>query len=219
MRTINVTGKGKITVKPDTTRIYITLDGLTPEYGETLKMSADDTKQLKDLLAQFGFKHSDLKTLNFYVDTDYKSVKQEDGSYKSVLAGYKYCHRMKVEFPSDNALLGKLLYALANCELRPDLGIGYTVADREAAKNELLGKAVADAKAKATVLAQASCVTLGDIQHIDYSWGSINFEYRPMDRMLMNCVEGAKVHESYDIDIEPDDIDVTDDVTIVWEIA
>ena len=49
---------------------------------------------------------------------------------------------MKVEFASDNARLGKTLYALANSPLNPEFRISCTVKDPEAAKNELLGKAV-----------------------------------------------------------------------------
>ena len=91
--------------------------------------------------------------------------------------------------------------------------------DPEAAKNELLGKAVADAQAKALVLTQASGVALKGIQSIDYSWDQINFEVEPMSRMLMaeDCAE--KSIGSYDIDIEPDDIQVSDTVTILWEIG
>ena len=37
MKTIRVTGKGKIKVHPDLTRISMTLDGLQPEYGEAVK--------------------------------------------------------------------------------------------------------------------------------------------------------------------------------------
>ena len=37
MRTIRVTGKGQIKVKPDMTRITITLEGLYPDYAETLR--------------------------------------------------------------------------------------------------------------------------------------------------------------------------------------
>ncbi len=65
MRTIRVTGKGQIRVRPDTTRITMSLEGTYPEYGETLRRSSEDTESLKDLLAGFGFERSDLKTLNF----------------------------------------------------------------------------------------------------------------------------------------------------------
>ena len=69
------------------------------------------------------------------------------------------------------------------------------------------------------VLTQAGGVTLKDIQSIDYSWGEIDFEYRPMrGNVLMECCE-APMAKSYSLDIEPDDIDVSDTVTVVWEIG
>ena len=222
MRTIRVTGKGQIKVKPDTTRITISLEGTWPEYGETLRHSSQDTERLKDVLSAFGFERSDLKTLNFNVETEYESYKDK-GTYKQRLIGYRFTHMIKVEFPSDNDRLGKVLYALANCPLKPEFRLSYTVSDPEAAKNDLLGKAVTDAKEKASVLTQAAGVTLKDIQSIDYSWGEIDFEYRPMNRMLMAdeylARPMAAESPSYDMDIEPDDIEVSDTVTVLWEIG
>lgn len=221
-RTIRVTGKGQIKVKPDTTRITMTLEGTYPEYGKALRHSSLDTEHLKDVLSAFGFERSDLKTLNFNVETEYENYKDK-GTYKQRFIGYKFRHMMKVEFPSDNDRLGKVLYALANCPVKPEFRLSYTVSDPEAAKNELLGKAVTDAKEKASVLTQAAGVTLKDIQSIDYSWGEIDFEYRPMNRMLMadECLAAPMVAEgaSYDMDIEPDDIEVSDTVTVLWEIG
>lgn len=222
MRTIRVTGKGQIQVKPDTTRITMSLEGTYPEYGEALRHSSLDTEHLKDVLSAFGFERSDLKTLNFKVETEYESYKDKS-TYKQRFVGYKFRHMMKVEFPSDNDRLGKVLYALANCPVKPEFRLSYTVSDPEAAKNELLGKAVTDAKEKASVLTQAAGVTLKNIQNIDYSWGEIDFEYRPMNRMLMadECLAAPMVAEgaSYDMDIEPDDIEVSDTVTVLWEIC
>ena len=222
MRTIRVTGKGQIKVKPDMTRITMSLEGIYPEYGEALRHSYLDTEHLKDVLSAFGFERSDLKTLNFNVETEYESYKDK-GTYKQRFVGYKFRHMMKVEFPSDNDRLGKVLYALANCPIEPEFRLSYTVSDPEAAKNELLAKAVTDAKEKVSVLTQAAGVTLKDIQNIDYSWGEIDFEYCPMNRMLMadECPANPMVAEgaSYDMGIEPDDIEVSDTVTVLWEIA
>lgn len=221
MRTIRVTGKGQIKVKPDTTRIAMLLEGIYPEYSEALRHSSLDTEQLKDVLSAFGFERSDLKTLNFNIETEYESYKDK-GTYKQRFVGYKFRHMMKVEFLSDNDLLGKVLFALANCPVKPEFRLSYTVSDPEAAKNELLGKAVTDAKDKAAVLTQAAGVTLKGIQSIDYSWGEIDFEYKPMNGMLMAdeylAAPMAISGTSYDMDIEPDDIEVSDTVTVIWEI-
>ena len=197
MRTIRVTGKGQIKVKPDMTRITMTLTGVFKEYGETLRHSSEDTEALKDVLSAFGFERSDLKTLSFRVDTEYESYRDKNNDYKRRFVGYRFNHVLKVEFESDNDRLGKILYALANGKVRPEFRISYTVKDPEAAKNLLLK----------------------DIQSIDYSWGEINFEYKPMGDLMMDCCELPMTEKAYDLDIEPNDIDVSDTVTVVWEIA
>ena len=220
MRTIRVTGKGQIRIRPDMTRITLSLEGICPEYGETLKKSSEETESLKDLLAGFGFERSDLKTLDFSVDAEYESCK-EKGTYKRRFVGYRFRHLMKVEFDSDNVRLGRILYALARCPARPEFRLGYTVRDPEAAKNELLGKAVADAGRKAAVLTRAAGVALKDIQSMDYSWGQISLEVQPMNRMLMadeGLAPAVEGNAGYDMDIEPDDIEVSDTVTVIWEI-
>lgn len=43
MRTIKVTGKGKIAVKPDMIRLYVNKEGLCQEYEDTLRRSTEDT--------------------------------------------------------------------------------------------------------------------------------------------------------------------------------
>lgn len=221
MRVIRVTGKGQIKVKPDMTRITLELEGTYPEYNETLRRSAEETEKLKEILSPFGFERSDLKTLHFDVDTEYESYREND-VYKSRFIGYKFEHRLKLEFDSDNERLGKIVYALANSDVNPEFRISYTIKDEESAKNELLGKAVTDAKEKATVLSKAAGVALKDIQSIDYSWGKIDFEVHPMRKALLSeesdCFMSEISSNSYDLDIEPDDIEVSDTVTVVWEI-
>ncbi|MFQ9575393.1 MAG: SIMPL domain-containing protein [Roseburia hominis] len=49
MRTIKVTGKGKIAVKPDMIRLYVNKEELCKEYEDTLRRSTEDTELLKDL--------------------------------------------------------------------------------------------------------------------------------------------------------------------------
>ncbi len=218
MKTIRVTGKGQLRVHPDMTRITITLEGKNFDYGITLKRSSEATEEMKNLLVPFGFERSDLKTLSFGVDSVYVSYKEKD-EYKRRFDGYKYTHVLKVEFDSDNKRLGKILYALANCSLNPEFCLSYTVKDPEAVKNELLGKAVQDAVAKAGVLAGAAGLKLGDIQSMDYSWGQVHFEVEPMDKCKMAELPCPGTGAAYDMDIEPDDIDVQDTVTVIWEIA
>ena len=43
-RTIRVTGKGKLSVKPDMIRLRINIEGMYEEYDETLRKSSDCVK-------------------------------------------------------------------------------------------------------------------------------------------------------------------------------
>ena len=215
-RTIRVTGKGKLSVKPDTIRLRINMEGIYPEYAVTLQKSSEIVEILKDLVEKQGYERKELKTLYFNIDTEYESYQDRDKSWKRRFLGYKYVHRMKIEFPADNQRLGRMLYALAHCPLSPEFSIEYTVSDPEASKNELLGKAVKDSLKKASVLAEASDVKLGKIINIDYSWGEIDFVSKPLQEMSLRCCELDESYSaSYDMDIEPDDIDITDTVTVV----
>lgn len=173
---------------------------------------------LKDLFVSFGFQKDDLKTNSFDIDTKYESYKAKDQSWKKRLVGYTYTHRMLIEFDADNKKLGEILYALAHSVITPEISIEYTVSDPEKYKDELLKNAIEDSKHKAKVLAHAANIELGDIVSIDYSWGEINFVSEPIQNFAFASAEKTMGSPGYDIDIEADDIDVTDTVTVIWKI-
>ena len=218
-RTIRVTGKGKISVKPDTIRLLITQQSVEPTYEGAVRESAVRKNELTEAFGTLGFRKEDLKTLYFNINTEYESYQERDKSWRKRLVGYEYTHRMKIEFPADNEMLGRVLLKISRCPGEPEFSIEYTIADQEAAKNELLGKAVTDAKAKAEVLTKAAGVTLQDIQLIDYSWGEVEFVSRPINKMMMDADCCLPDEDGIDIDIEADDIDITDTVTVVWGIV
>lgn len=218
-RTIRVTGKGKISVRPDVIRLLINLADVRESYEEALKQSTIQVEMLKDLFEKFDFARSDLKTLSFNVEAEYESYQDKNKNWKKRFEGYGFKHKMKIEFDVDNKRLGKILYAIAHSPVEPEFKINYTIKDKEAAKNMLLGKAVIDSREKANILTKAAGVELGEVMNIDYSWGEIEFMVNPMHNLMSACEIGqCNEDDSYDMDIEPDDIDVSDTVTVVWGI-
>lgn len=218
MRSIRVTGKGKISVKPDRIRLLLNFEDVRKTYEETVEQSTKQAELLKDCFEKIGFSRKDLKTLTYNVDTAYENHRDLKGEWKRKFIGYKFKHAMKLEFDADNRLLGKVLYALAHCDIKPEVRIKYTIKDVESAKNQLLGNAMKDSMEKAKVLSEAAGVCLGEIQTIDYSWGEIDFVSAPMDRVVLAEETRCRSMESYNIDIEPDEIEVEDTVTVVWSI-
>ena len=87
-RTIRVTGKGKLSVKPDMMRLRINIEGMYEEYDETLRKSSDCVEILKDLIEKLGYERKELKTLYFNIDTEYESYQARDKSWKRRFKGY-----------------------------------------------------------------------------------------------------------------------------------
>lgn len=215
-RTIRVTGKGEIFVKPDIIRLNIHAAGTYKEYSLSLRKSAEHTNLLRETISKAGFDPQNLKTDYFDINTDYEDYTDQHGEHRSRFIGYKYTHNLYIQLPNDNEQLGKVLYQLANNAVNVDLSLSYEVKDANAVKNELLDKAIEDSKIKAEVLAKAAGVSLGEIKEIDYSWGELEIYSQPVHGIKL----GKKMMpaEGYNFDIVPGDIDVQDTVTIIWEI-
>jgi len=167
------------------------------------------------------------KSMNFLTENKIEYYSELESKIADIMTAHDAAAKavkeveQRIEFAADNKRLGQVLYALAHSSLRPEFSIEYTVADVEKCKNELLHKAIEDSIQKAQVLTTAANVKLGEIQAIDYSWGEIDFVTKPLNEMrLMECTEcEMSAPGAYDIDIEADDINVTDTATVIWEIA
>lgn len=221
-RTIRVTGKGKISVKPDTIRILINMSSVEETYEKAITESGEKKAELAHALEKIGFKSKDLKTVSFHVNTEYESYQDQNNFWKQRLLGYKYMREMKLQFPMDAMKLGQVAAAIAHCSASPEFSIEYTVADPEAMKNALIARAVADSKAKAEVIAIAAGVGLGEIQVINYSKTEPDFTVRPVNQMVLRDVHAKALNAgtgSIDLSIDADDIIVTDTITIIWSMV
>lgn len=81
MRTMKVTGRGRLKLRPDTTRLTLTLGGVEPEYDAALRRSADETKMLAAAFTEVGFARTDLKTQTFNINTEYEGY-EDNGVWK-----------------------------------------------------------------------------------------------------------------------------------------
>jgi len=216
-RTITVKGIGNVTAAPDYVVISMSLEAQDNDDDETMELAAKQIELLNSSLEAIGFEKKSIKTTSFNVRTDYERVKDRNGNYKSVFNGYICSHRLKVEFDFDTKRLAQTLYAISKCLAKPELSISFTVKDPAAVNKELLRSATINAKEKAVILCEASGVELGELLTIDYNWGELNIVSRT-DYMLEDKCMAMPVGGLADIEIEPDDIDVSDTATFVWEI-
>ena len=213
MKTIRVTGTARAALRPDLTVVTMTLQGTAPEYSEALNRASRDARTLRDVLERLHSKREELKTLSFFVNTDYESY-EESGVWKQRFKGYRFEHLLKVSFDSENERLGEVLTALANAAVSPMLQISYEVKDPESAKTPLLARAVADAREKAQILAQAAGAELKELRSAAHTSGGPSFEAAAIHSL--DAPMAAKA--SIELHLEPDDITITDYVTCVWEM-
>ena len=125
---ITVTGKGKISLPPDTVQINIAVEIICDTYEETMGASAAAITEIRDALKQEGFKKEDLKTRRFKMDLEYESYKEND-NYKRRFVGYKCNQNLKIEFPSSGGRLAKVLDLITRCPINPELSIKYKIND------------------------------------------------------------------------------------------
>lgn len=220
-KTIRVTGTGNVTIKPDIAIINLHFDNILPTYELALKSSADDVSVVKDAIAEAGVDRDSLKTTSFDIDTHYHSVKDERGNYKSVFDGYKYSQSLRFQFNVDNKLLGSILFQLSKLNINVEFNLRYGIKDTESAKNLLISNAIKDAMKKASIIAKAANVELDEIIDINYSWVDFEFHTRSYDiedGEFCKCCAKPETGAHYDIDIEPEDINRSDNVTIVYSI-
>lgn len=216
-RTITVKGMGRVTTAPDYVVISMSLEAHERDYEATMELAAKKIEQLNASLEDIGFEKKSVKTTNFNVRTNYEREKDRNGNYKSVFNGYICSHRLKVEFDFNTKRLAQTLCAISRCLAQPELSISFTVKDPSAVNKELLRSATVNAKEKAQILCEVSGVELGQLLTIDYNWGELNIVSHT-DYILEEKCMAMPVGGLADMDIEPDDIDVSDTATFVWEI-
>jgi len=215
-RMITIRGTGKVSVKPDYTVISMTLKAQEMAYEKAMSEAARQLDSLRSAIVGIGFAREDLKTTDFGVRPEFDGERDANGNYKRWFAGYVVTHRLKIEFDFDMDRLARTLSTLAQSLADPEFSIEFTVKDKEAVAAALLESAAARAKETAQALCRAAGVSLGELLAIDYNWAELRLASDTRYDMLESRQLAAPCAS---IEIEPDDIDVSDSVTFVWAIV
>ena len=211
-RTIVVKGVGSATAPVDLIIITTNISTIDLDYEESFFLNNKRTKEFKDALINIGHDEFDIKTSNFNVNMVTESYKDSKGNYKSKFVGYNVSHKLKVEFPFDKLMLAKTIKAISKTEAHSNLSFTFSIKDEESLKKEVLRNAAINAREKAMILAEASKVTLGEVLNIDYSWKEVNIYSRSNFDIMMDY------NVNVSADINPDDVQLEDVVTIIYSI-
>ncbi len=214
---IRVTGNGTIHVVPDVTRIELSLVSIHDSYEDAYKQAKNDTDKLKKIMEELKLDVSLPKTKS--LDINKKTSNDYDGNnhYKGqIFLGFELNHNVKIDLGIDNVLLNSFIRLIGKKLKQAEINIGYTVKDPRPTQLKMLERAVKDAKEKATIMAKASGCKLGAVNRIDYSVHELHIYSQA--RNIHGADEAVCCEES-SLNITPDDLAVSDTVTVEWYLC
>ncbi len=215
-KTITVTGRGNVSVKPDITRVSLYISAVRPEYIDSFNLAQDYNRQIKGIMTRLGLDEKLPKTTRFDITKETRHVYIKGDYDHEEFVGYKLRQDVDIDLSMDTAVLGSFLEALGKELTDTEISISYAVSDSKQAQYDLLEDAAKDSKEKALRIARAVGCELGEVLNINYSWRRIDFLREESYDPRLGCDKMAAPGSS--LDIEPEDLKASDDVTIVWEI-
>lgn len=217
-RTITIKGVGRATIKPDFVILTLIVEAKEKKYACAVESAAKKIEKLNKSLEETGFEKESAKTLSYNVRANYSFAKDRKGQMQRQFDGYICTHRLKIEFDFDAEFLGNALSTISTSLANPQLDVAFTVKDKDAVNEELLSSAAINAKKKAEVLCNSSGASLGKLVTIDYNWSDINIFSKVDLKMDDTCELAMPTAILPPVDIHPNDINVSDSATFVWEI-
>lgn len=214
---ITVTGKGCIHAVPDITRLELTLQSVHDTYEDAYAQAKSNTDSLSKIMKEVKLELTLPKTIRLDIDKKMQNEYDKFGHYKSdKFIGFELDHKMKIDLGMDNVLLNKIVKLIGKYLKQAEINIGYTVRDPRPSQLKMLERAVKDAKEKATIMAKACNCKLGLVKEINYSVQEVHIYSQA--RMIHGADEAICCNEE-SLDITPDDLTVSDEVTVVWYLS
>lgn len=205
--TLTLTGTGVIDRAPDiaTIRVGVNTGGKTA--GEALAENTSSATAVIETLKGAGVADKDIQTSNFGIQPVYKDRKSISRS-ESPIDYYRVTNMVSAVI-RDLDTVGTVLDQVIGAGGNQVNGISFGLSTYETALDEARVLAVADARRKAEIYAEAAGVKLGPVMSIAEAGGG---RLAPRPEMAMRAASAP-------VPIQGGELSVTANVTIVWKIG
>lgn len=210
---LKIKGSGELRVVPDQAVMNMTVKATDMDFNQAVKKLNEKTSLLERKLQEAGFKPKEIKTSQLNV--------QENGEWRNgdyINSGYAAMQHIELRFKRDAQRIANLMEAFAGEQGAEALfHFGFALSDeaRKEAGEELIRKAIMDARSKATVIAKTSGVKLGRIRSMTY--GQNDQQPGPVFNQMSMRMEEAESQQSM-ATMEVREIEMRDDIVIFWDI-
>lgn len=177
MRRISVTGTGHVEATPDMATLSLGVTSEADEAAKAMSQTSDAVARILERLTGMGLEQRDVQTERLTLNPVW-SNQPETKPQRSEITGYVASNIVRVRV-RDMEALGGILDAVVADGANAFNGLSFGMQEPDALADEARKQAVADARAKAELLAQTAGVTLGKVISIaDQDRG------QPMPRMM-----------------------------------
>ena len=157
VRTINVSGQGKVFAKPDIGQVDLSVVTQADTVVKAVAENNDKINKINQAMKELGIKEDDLKTAAYNINPNYQYT-----SGKSVIIGYEISQTLQVKI-RDLSKTGQILEKSAGLGANQVGSLVFTIDDSSKIKDEARKKAIDEAKIKAKELENSLGIKLGRI--------------------------------------------------------
>jgi uncharacterized protein YggE len=216
---ITVFGEGEMTAVPDIATVSMTVRESAKTVPEAQRLvEAKITAAIKEL-SSLGVEEKDQRTLSYYVNPKYESVRTYSGGYpvyNQRIVGYEVAQTVEIKVRKVDSA-GDVIGKLGAANITEISGPSFTVDDMDKVQAEAKEKAIAEAKEKATATARALGADLGAV--IQFS--EDNGGYYPMyarDGAMNQAAYGKGGAETMSATLPPGENIIKSRVTITYSL-
>ncbi|MTI45547.1 hypothetical protein JM93_01052 [Roseibium hamelinense] len=205
--TISIDGRGEVSTAPDMAVVTTRVVTMAEEAPEALSGNTEAISKVIAEIKSAGVEAKDIQTSGFSIFPRYD---RSDNNQAPKIIGYEVANGVTIKI-RDLAKLGGILNTVVENGANSIGGISFQVSDPDEKLDEARKLAVANAKARAQLYAQAAGVELGRILSISEGGASIP---RPLfaGREMMMKADAAPVP------VEAGENTLSANVSITWEI-
>ena len=208
-QTITVTGTGETLVSADTAIVSVGVNVRKPTAPQAQSAANEVIAAVRAALTAAGFNEEDINTgfINLYGVYDYTKDVEE-------IVAYNASSTLAVNV-SDMTRVGEVIDLAFSAGANTLDYVTFSVSDQTAARADSLKAAVADAQAKAAVLAEAA--GLGELEVLSIQEGSV-YSFDSGVNNFSRKVSGAGTEMDYATVVQAAKIGVSATVTITFKV-
>ena len=205
---LQVSGTGEVMVTPDIAIVTIGVTAQAKDASAALDANSADLAKAIAAIRAAGIADKDIATSGFSIDPVYAQADNQASDQPPAVVGYRVTNEVRVTI-RDIAKSGGLLDAVVSAGANRVSGIAFDISDRKTAANDAIRAAIADARAKAELMADAAGLRLVRILSLN---AGENGGRGPI--MAYDMAPRAKA-----VPVMPGEASVSANADMIWEVA